>query len=59
MGVQLEDKESEILENNTQRYKILYKRPEILIKISCFNFEKRKIKYCFLLCTFVERRKKI
>lgn len=53
MGVQLEDEEIGTLENNSQRYKHLYKRPEFLIKISCFNFEKYKIKYCFSLCTFI------
>jgi hypothetical protein len=53
MGVQLEDEESGTLENNTQRYKHLYKRTELLIKISCFNFEKHKIKYCFSLCNFI------
>jgi hypothetical protein len=61
MGVQLEDEESETFENNTQGYKILYKRSEFLIKISCFNFEKQKIKYCFSLCTFIwgkERKSK-
>jgi len=33
MGVQLEDEEIGTLENNSQRYKHLYKRPEFLIKI--------------------------
>jgi len=59
MGVQLEDEESETLKNNTQRYKILYKRPKFVIKISCFNFKKQKIKYRSSLCTFVWGRKKI